>query len=307
MQVTQATIIGYGSQAKAWAANLKDSGLQVNLLLRPESPSISQAKNAGLDVFTFEDELEQLGENFIFLTPDDSHHLIAKELSKKLDLNQKNFIYAHGYSYLRYDFEKTYPEVNHLLLAPKAIASELRERYLSQENLVAVLSDPKGKSSELLEVLSNKLGITKKIQATFKDETWADLFSEQSVLCSLLPYGARKSFDFLIDKGIHPEVAFTECWMEVKLIADAMLKFGPEGFFKLISPNALIGGEKAQKLIFDNEYQKKLDSLWKDISSGQFDSQVDETKANELRQQVLDDWKKSKLPSVYDEFYKDQK
>ncbi len=307
MQVTQATIIGYGSQAKAWAANLRDSGVAVTILLRSGSLNQKLAEDSGFKTLTFEDDLSKLGDLFIFLTPDDTHHLIATELSKCIDLEKKMFVYAHGYSYLRYEFEKTFDTVNHLLLAPKAIASELRERYLSKEMLVGVLCDPKGKSQSLLDELATKLGLTKKIQATFKDEAWADLFSEQSVLCSLLPYGARKSFDFLIEKGIHPEVAFTECWMEVKLIADAMLKFGPEGFFKLISPNALIGGEKAQNLIFDNEYQKKLDSLWNDISSGKFDNEVDETASSELRQQVLKDWKKSKLPSVYDEFYKEQK
>jgi len=306
MQLTRVTIIGYGSQAKAWAANLRDSGLNISVLLRSQSESIELVKNDGFQVLNF-DQLDSAGDLFLFLTPDDSHHLIAEELKKKVSLTGKTFVFAHGYSYLRYDFETIYPETNHLLLAPKAIASELRERYLAKEILVGVLSDPKGEKTELLDFLASKLGLTKKIQASFKDEAWADLFSEQSVLCSLLPYGARKSYDYLIDKGINPEVAFTECWMEVKLIADAMLKFGPKGFAELISPNALIGGEKAKNLIFDNEYQKKLDSLWSDISSGKFDREVDETNTSELRKNILDDWNKSTLPKVFDEFYKGSK
>lgn len=306
MQLTRATIIGYGSQAKAWAANLHDSGLDVSVLLRDGSPSIELAKSHGLKVLNF-NELETAGDLFLFLTPDDTHHTIIEELKKRVPLEGKTFIFAHGYSYLRYNFEETYPEVNHLLLAPKAIASELRERYKAREMLVGVLSDPKGERSELLDTLASKLGITKKIQASFKDEAWADLFSEQSVLCSLLPYGARKSYDYLIEKGINPEVAFTECWMEVKLIANAMLKFGPQGFAELISPNALIGGEKAKNLIFDNEYQKKLDSLWNDISSGKFDREVDETDTSELRKNIVEDWNKSTLPNVFDEFYKGSK
>lgn len=305
MQVTQATIIGYGSQAKAWAANLRDSGVKICVLLRSESPSHELASTDGFETLTFESDLNHLAGPFLFLTPDDTHHLIAENLSKKINLENKTFVFAHGYSYLRYEFEKLYPSVQHLLLAPKAIASELRERYISKEMLVGVLSDPKGSSIELLSDMAKKLGLTKLITASFKDEAWADLFSEQSILCSLLPYGAKKSFDYLIDKGIHPEVAFTECWMEVKLIADAMLKFGPEGFTKLISPNALIGGEKARSLIFDNEYQKKLDFLWKDISSGKFDQEIDQTSVSDLREEVLNEWKQSKLPQIFDEFYKE--
>lgn len=305
MQVTQTTIIGYGSQAKTWAANLRDSGVNICVLLRPESPSLKLASADGFETLTFASDLNHLAGPFLFLTPDDTHHLIAEELSRRINLENKVFIFAHGYSYLRYEFEKLYPSVQHLLLAPKAIASELRERYASKEMLVGVLSDPKGNSIELLNDMAKKLGLTKMITASFKDEAWADLFSEQSVLCSLLPYGAKKSFDYLIDKGIQPEVAFTECWMEVKLIADAMLKFGPEGFTKLISPNALIGGEKARSLIFDNEYQKKLDSLWKDISSGKFDQEIDQTSVVDLREEVLKEWKQSKLPQIFDEFYKE--
>ena len=305
MQVTQVVIIGYGSQAKAWAANLKDSGVEVLILLRSGSSTHKLASDDGFKTLTFDSELGKLTGPYIFLTPDDTHHLIAEKLNKKTNLENKRFVFAHGYSYLRYEFEKLYPKVHHLLLAPKAIASELRERYLVQEMLVGVLSDPKGKSSNLLSELAKNIGLNKLINASFKDEAWADLFSEQSILCSLLPYGAKMSFDYLIEKGIHPEVAFTECWMEVKLIADAMLKFGPEGFSKLISPNALIGGEKARELIFDNEYQKKLDSLWQDISTGKFDQEIDQTSVAKLREEVLREWKQSKLPQIFDDFYKE--
>ncbi|MCO4793570.1 MAG: hypothetical protein KC493_07655 [Bacteriovoracaceae bacterium] len=305
MHLTQATIIGFGSQAKAWASNLKDSGLEVHILLRSGSRSLRDAKSHGYKVLTFDQDLSGEKGPFIVLTPDHTHHEILSILKNKLEFKNSCFIYAHGYSFLRHKFDELYPESHHLLLAPKAIASEVRKRYLNSERLVAVLADPEGKSQETLSELVKSLGITKVINSSFQDETWADLFSEQTLLCSLLPYGAKKSYDFLVEKGINPEVAFTECWMEVKLIADAMLDYGPEGFFNLISPNALIGGEKATSTLFDNEYQTKLDSLWSDIKSGKFDQEIDNTDVSKLREKVLKDWSNSTLSKTYKSFFED--
>ena len=43
-------VVGYGSQGHAHALNLKDSGVNVVVGLRENSPSVAKARNAGLAV-----------------------------------------------------------------------------------------------------------------------------------------------------------------------------------------------------------------------------------------------------------------
>ena len=302
--MTHIGIIGYGSQAKAFAHNLRDSGLEISILLRSTSKNISLAKTDLFNVIPYDSELLHINFQFlIVLTPDDTHGKIISELSKKNQGQNICFLFAHGYSFLKENLKEKFPHHSFGLLAPKAIASELRGRYSLKEKLVGVIDSSHcyDKKDELFQ-LATLLGLTQLIESTFKDEAQADLFSEQTLLCSLLPYGALKSYEFLIAKGIDPNLAFVECWMEVKLIADAMLSHGPVGYLNLISENAFAGGEKAQQLIFDDSYQKKMDSLWNDIEKGSFFSEIDAMNMTALKEQVLEKWGQHSIQKSYENY-----
>jgi len=298
-------IIGYGSQAKAWALNLRDSGFEVIIALRSNSSSKSLANKKGFSTIELESAELNKYSTFALLTPDHTHKITLKENQSYLPKNA-NIIYAHGYSYTAFHFKKLYPEFNHLLLAPKAIASEVRFQFENDGKLGAAFSleDIEGEKKEeilnLIETVAKGIGITAgPFETTFLEETNADLFSEQSLLCSLLPYGALHSYNKLRAKGVKREIAYLECWLEVKLIADAMVKMGPVEFFKLISPNALIGGEKASKILFDKEYHNKLDSLLNDIWNQDFFTECESVDFNELRDGVLERWAKEELSQTH--------
>ncbi len=299
--MTHLGIIGFGSQAQAFSSNLSDSGIHVSILLRKKSPSLEKVKEKSFPVVTYTDEeVPKDIDHLIILTPDHTHGTIIKEITNKNTKRHFCFILAHGFSFLKENLNSSFPNSHFALLAPKAIASELRERYLTKQDLIAVLDSSQYKEGEKdLIFIAEKLGITQIIKNSFKDEAQADLFSEQTLLCSLLPYGAMKSYDFLVSKGIDPDLAFVECWMEVKLIADAMLKEGPLGYLNLISPNAFIGGEKASQQIFDNAYQKKLHSLWDDIENGSFFHEVDKTDLEKMKKKVLEKWEHHPLQKSY--------
>ena len=65
------TIIGYGSQGHAHAANLKDSGVNsVNIALKKSSSSIEKAKSAGFEVLTIEDAAKE-ADLIMMATPDE--------------------------------------------------------------------------------------------------------------------------------------------------------------------------------------------------------------------------------------------
>src|SRR3954464_6525580 len=71
-------IIGYGSQGHAHALNLKDSGVDVVVGLRPESSSVAKAQADGLEVAT-PAEAASRGEVVMMLVPDELHRRVWED------------------------------------------------------------------------------------------------------------------------------------------------------------------------------------------------------------------------------------
>jgi ketol-acid reductoisomerase len=142
------------------------------------------------------------------------------------------------------------------------------------------------------------VGFTALFQSHFDEECLADLFSEQSLLCSLIPYGSLKSYNLLRKNGVSSEVAFMECFLELKSITHAFVTLGPQAFFNLISPNALIGSQKGRELLLGESFDKGLLQILVDIKNKQFYKEV-EIDADLLRQKVLAEWDKEELSQTF--------
>ena len=298
-------IVGLGSQAKAWALNLRDSGYQVTIGLRAQSPSIELAHKLGFEALdlteSFFAKLAQVsGPKWVaLLIPDHEipHFFHQYQSHFKGD---ESFLLAHGASYQL--IRQKYPAAKIGLLAPKAIASELRFRFETKGALGAVIAQGSlnAQDFQLLPRLCLDLGINAgPFEVTIADETNADLFSEQALLCGLLPYAFRASFELLRAKGIPEELAFMECWVEGQLIANTLCEKGPQAFFELISPNALIGAHKAQSLLIDQNFKSTLGKLWSEIANGQFLAEASKIDVAQLRQEMSQDWSQSSLTQTF--------
>lgn len=308
----QLTIIGFGNQAKAWSQNLKDSAFPITVALKPQSPSISSAVKMGFGVTEIGTQDFYNGQVFALLTPDQSHHEFMESHGPRFKEGSV-ILYAHGYSLLKHGFHKKFPHLQHVLYAPKSIGTELRKQYELKGKLGAVYSLEHFKgSSEVFEKWLLKLALSMGInmgpfKTTFKNETEADLYSEQGLLCSLVPYAAGEMFAHLVETGIEPELAYFECWHELKLIVNAMVDKGPEGFFDLISPNALIGAEKGYHRLFTPDFHKNLRSLLTEIQSGKFNQEIDKTDVEETRRIIRERWQKSPLMKTFHQINQDTK
>jgi ketol-acid reductoisomerase len=304
------TIIGFGNQARAWAQNLRDSGFPLRVALKPESPSIEVAIRAGFDVVELGSDAFFEDEAFALLTPDNTHNEIMTSYGHKLSENSV-VLYAHGFSLLHHQFQQRFPHLRHVLFAPKSIGSELRRQYELQGKLGAVYSlefvpGPQAELLHWLRELARQLGINMGPYATsFERETTADLYSEQGLLCSLVPYAASEMFSHLLEEGIEPELAYFECWHELKLIVNAMVDKGPEAFFDLISPNALIGSEKGYHRLFTNQFKQNLKSLLLEIKSGQFNQELEVAQTEELRRKIRERWHQSPLNKTFHQINQD--
>ncbi len=295
-ELKAATIIGFGSQAKAWALNLRDSGTLVSIALRKDSTNLQTAQKLGFKtILTESDELKN-STLLVMLIPDDQHAAFLKSNQNFLP-SGAHIVYAHGFSLSKHALDKQYSQYNHSLLAPKAIASEVRFQYEVKGKIGAAFQcDPKLQNE--IKALAKAAGITALYASTPLEECQADLFSEQSLLCSILPYVALESFNTLRKNNISPEVAFMECFLELKSISHALVTLGPEAFFKLISPNALIGSQKGRQILINDHFKKSLDELFNDVKSGKFFTEV-ERDADELRRNVIQEWDKEELTHLY--------
>lgn len=303
------TIIGFGNQAKAWSLNLKDSGFPVRVALKPKSPSIVVAKQLGFSVVEIGTADFYSDMAFALLTPDMSHDEFMREHGAHFKKGA-SMLYAHGFSLMKHEFHKLYPDVQHVLYAPKSIGSELRRQYELKGKLGAVysLEHFQGHSAEFktwLFELAKNMGINMGPYATsFERETQADLYSEQGLLCSLIPYTAGEMFRHLVEVGVEPELAYFECWHELKLIVNAMVDKGPEGFFDLISPNALLGAEKGYQKLFTREFHQNLRSLLTEIQDGTFNQEIDRANVDETRRIIRERWQKAPLTKTFEKIHK---
>jgi ketol-acid reductoisomerase len=299
------TIVGYGNQARAWALNLKDSNVNFSISLRSKSSSISIAEKDSFQVLNLGSKEFYSNSHFVLLIPDEEHFEFLENYAQDMSPGS-SLIYAHGYSLIKHNFQKKYPHLNHLLLAPKCIGTELRKQYLNQGHLGAVYSveycspERQKTEQEKLFFISQNLGLNLgPYKTTFQNEVTADLFSEQGILCSLIPYSAELMIKKLCEKGIEPELAYLECWHELKLIINAMVEFGPQKFFDLISPNALIGSEFGRKTLIDSEFETKLNNILNNIQNRNFFNQIETADLNQIRKSVSSFWQNSNIQKTH--------
>lgn len=292
-------IVGFGSQAKAWALNFKDSQCPVKIALSSHSSSRSRAEKLGFECISLETQELRAFSTFILLIPDDQHSIFFEKNSSYFEA-KSHFIYAHGFSLSKEKLHQKYPQFSHSLLAPKAIASEVRFQYETGGKIGAAFFAPNHDCEQQLRTIASQVGLTALYQSNFEEECTADLFSEQSLLCSLLPYGALKSYQVLRQNGASKEIAFMECFLELKSISQAFVTMGPVEFFKLISPNALIGSQKGRNLLLNKEFDHGLEQIMIDIKNKQFYKEVDQD-ANALREKVLKEWEAEELSITFDQ------
>ena len=295
------TVVGLGSQGLAWAKNLRDSGRNISCFLRPNSPKMEKAQKLGFKtVQTFFDS-----DVLLLLIPDHAHLDFLKENLHNIP-DGMNIVFAHGASTLEHNLIESFPQWNHLLLAPKAIASEVRLAKLEGNGIGAVYSvEGVLKDKELIRKhllsLAKDLAISAgPFEVTFAQEARADLLSEQSLLCGLIPYAAKACYDQLVAAGIPKELAYLEAWHEVKLIGNAMAEKGPVDFYKLISPHALVGGQMSSELLFDKNFLETLQKIKDDIWSGDFFEKIKNEDFNEKRELEIKKWANHSLQSVYE-------
>jgi ketol-acid reductoisomerase len=269
-------VVGFGSQGRAQALNLRDSGCDVVVGLRAGSRSRADVEAAGLAVADIEPAVRG-ADLVMLLIPDEWQpevywQRIAPNLRPGAYLG-----FAHGFTI---HFRKIVPapELNVFLVAPKGIGPMVRRQYLAGGGvpaLVAVHQDPAGDTRDLALAYACALGCSRAgiLETTFREETETDLFGEQAVLCGGLTELIRAGFETLVAAGYAPELAYFECLHEVKLIADLIHARGIAGMRESISSTARYGDLTRGRRVIGAATRQAMQEILAEIRSGQFADQ----------------------------------
>ncbi|MAC39036.1 MAG: ketol-acid reductoisomerase [Oceanicaulis sp.] len=266
-------VIGYGSQGRAHAMNLKDSGCDVIVGVRPGGAGEKKAKADGLKTATPE-EATKAAHVIAILTPDMTHEAVYREMvAPNLDKGDA-VLFAHGFS-VHFGRVHPDPDTDIILVAPKGPGDLVRREYEIGRGvpcLFAINQDATGKArNRALSYTACIGGATAGvIETTFAEETETDLFGEQAVLCGGTTELVMAGYETLVEAGYQPEVAYFECLHELKLIVDLLYEGGMAKMHEFISETAIYGDLRSGPRVINDETRARMREVLKDIQDGTF-------------------------------------
>jgi ketol-acid reductoisomerase len=277
-------IMGFGSQGRAQAHNLRDSGVKVIIGVRPEGASWTKAKEDGFDVFSFADAAKQADIIHILL-PDEHHGPIYDQYIKP---NMKKGVVlscSHGFNII---YKQVVPpaDADVIIVAPKGPGSEVRRVFMAGfgiPGLYGCRQNPSGKAKEIALAICKAEGLTRAgcLECTFEEETYEDLFGEQAVLCGGCVELVKTGFEVLTEAGYPAEMAYFEVLHELKLIVDLIYERGIQGMNEVISNTAEWGEYSTGPKIIDAATKERMRDALKRIESGEFAKEfINEMRAN---------------------------
>ncbi len=266
-------VIGYGSQGRAHALNLKDSGHEVIVGVRSGGASWQRARQDGHKVAS-PAEAAAAGDLIAILVPDMAQEALYQEAIAPGLAAGKTLLFAHGFT-IHYGRIEPPADVDVVMIAPKAPGDLVRrefERGRGVPCLLAVHQDASGKARARALAYAHGLGGTAAgvLETSFAEETETDLFGEQAVLCGGVTELVTKGFETLVEAGYQPEVAYFECLHELKLIVDLMQEGGLAKMLRFISETAKYGDFTSGPRVIDAHVKERMRAVLDDIRNGSF-------------------------------------
>ncbi|WP_048059495.1 ketol-acid reductoisomerase [Picrophilus oshimae] len=271
MRNKKIAVLGYGSQGRAWALNMRDSGLNVTVGLERQGKSWEKAVADGFKPLKSRDAVRD-ADAVIFLVPDMAQRELYKNIMNDIK-DDADIVFAHGFN-VHYGLIN--PK-NHdvYMVAPKAPGPSVREFYERGGGvpvLIAVANDVSGRSKEKALSIAYSLGALRAgaIETTFKEETETDLIGEQLDLVGGITELLRSTFNIMVEMGYKPEMAYFEAINEMKLIVDQVFEKGISGMLRAVSDTAKYGGLTTGKYIINDDVRKRMRERAEYIVSGKF-------------------------------------
>jgi ketol-acid reductoisomerase len=264
-------VLGYGSQGRAHALNLKDSGYDVVVGVR-KGGSWRKARRDGLSVS--EPAKAAAGADLVaMLAPDLAQAQLYKAILPSLKPGAA-LLFAHGFN-VHFGQIKPRKDLDVVLIAPKGPGGLVRRQFQQGRGvpcLIAVAQDATGKAHAKALAYADGIGGTRGgvLETTFGEETETDLFGEQAVLCGGATELVVKGFETLVEAGYQPEVAYYECLHELKLIVDLLHEGGLAKMHQFISETAKYGDLTRGPRVVNRDTKREMKKILQEIQTGKF-------------------------------------
>ncbi len=246
-------IIGYGSQGHAHALNLKESGVDVVVGLYEGSKSKKVAEEHGLTVKNVADAVKEADITMVLIPDEKQSDVYKNEIAPNLK-DGSALAFAHGFN-IHYQQIVPPANVDVFMVAPKGPGHLVRRTYTEGSGVPAVFAvyqDASGKCFDLALAYAKGLGATRSgvLQTTFRE--------------------MQTGFEVLVEAGYPPEMAYFECFHEMKLIVDLCYEGGFTKMRKSISDTAEYGDYMVGPRIITEETKKEMKKVLKEIQDGTF-------------------------------------
>jgi ketol-acid reductoisomerase len=266
------SVIGYGSQGRAHALNLRDGGFDVAVGLRKDGASWRRAVADGWQ--PFEPSKAAQRDVVMMLVPDEEAANVYKEHVAPSLQPGAALGFAHGFA-VHFGYIVPPPDVAVFMVAPKGPGALVRSEFKAGRGvpcLIAVHRDPRGDAARIAHDWARALGADRAgiLSTTFREETETDLFGEQAVLCGGVTELVRAGFETLTEAGYAPEMAYFECLHELKLIVDLIYERGIEGMRDGVSNTAKYGDYTRGPKIITAQTRAAMRQVLEAIRTGEF-------------------------------------
>jgi ketol-acid reductoisomerase len=266
-------VIGYGSQGRAQALNLKDSGIDVVVGLRRNSTSKQRAESEGLKTMTVEEAAKWADVVQILIWDEVQGKVYREEIEEHLEPGNV-LMFSHGFN-IHYGQIKPPDFVDVILIAPKSPGLRLREMYeegMGVPCLLAVEQDYSGDAKNIALAYAKAIGSARAgvLETTFGEETETDLFGEQTILCGGVSSLIKSAFNTLVEAGYQPEVAYFECCHELKLIVDLINEGGLTKMRNDCSDTAEYGDYRSGDRVINDTSREEMKKILDAIQDGTF-------------------------------------
>jgi ketol-acid reductoisomerase len=265
-------VLGYGSQGRAHALNLKDSGYDLIVGVRKGGDGWKKARRDGLAVAAPADAVR--GADLIaMLVPDLVQTNLYAEVISRVKRGA-TLLFAHGFN-IHFRQIRPRKDLDVVLIAPKGPGDLVRRQYQQGRGvpcLIAVAKDATGNAHAKALAYAHGIGGTRGgvLETTFGEETETDLFGEQAVLCGGATELVVKGFETLVEAGYQPEVAYYECLHELKLIVDLLHEGGIRKMHEFVSETAKYGDLTRGPRVIDDHVKHEMRRILKEIQDGKF-------------------------------------
>lgn len=299
-------MLGYGTQGRGQALNLRDNGMPVIVGIRKDGGSWEKAVADGWvpgeNLFDIDTALSK-GTVIMYLLSDAGQKLAWDQIKPHLTTGKTLYV-SHGFSIVFEDQTGVVPpkDIDVILCAPKGSGTTVRNLYLEGRGIngsIAVHQDHSGKAKERVTALGVAVGCGYLYETTFQKETYSDLVGERGVLMGMIQGAFAAQYDVLRSKGHSPSEAFNEtCEEATQSLYPLVGANGMDWMYSNCSTTAQRGAldwypkfEKALKPVFEelysevengNEAARSIDINSKPDYKASLEKELDEIRNSEM-------------------------